>query len=169
MLGKKPNKVYDPFLKAGLGYQNLERLKKAIKEQPKMYNGDSLHITKLDINSPDYEETLKNAEESRLKMKDKMIQLNYEKINALYETFVPQTEFPVEQTDISTASTFNVSSESSEEMSDVPVKKMPNKSKLLNLFVKLDKTIGQLQIGIDETLLKDRSRALIFDDQDELR
>ncbi|GKD35610.1 retrovirus-related pol polyprotein from transposon TNT 1-94 [Tanacetum coccineum] len=43
MLGKKPNKVYDPFLKAGLGYQNPERLKKAIAAQPKLYNGDSLH------------------------------------------------------------------------------------------------------------------------------
>ncbi|GKE43230.1 hypothetical protein Tco_1470514, partial [Tanacetum coccineum] len=31
MLGKKPNRVYDPFLKAGLGYQNPECLKKAIK------------------------------------------------------------------------------------------------------------------------------------------
>nr|GEU32056.1 hypothetical protein [Tanacetum cinerariifolium] len=30
MLGKTPNKVYDPFLKAGLGYKNLDRLKKAI-------------------------------------------------------------------------------------------------------------------------------------------
>ncbi|GJV37622.1 hypothetical protein Tco_1410099 [Tanacetum coccineum] len=30
MVGKTPNKVYDPFLKAGLGYQNPERLKKAI-------------------------------------------------------------------------------------------------------------------------------------------
>ncbi|GKE65153.1 hypothetical protein Tco_1519314 [Tanacetum coccineum] len=39
MLGKKPNKVYDPFLKVGLGYQNPEHLKKAIKAQPKMYDG----------------------------------------------------------------------------------------------------------------------------------
>ncbi|GJS98074.1 hypothetical protein Tco_0819244 [Tanacetum coccineum] len=30
MLGKKPNKVYDPFLKAGLGYTNPERLKKVM-------------------------------------------------------------------------------------------------------------------------------------------
>ncbi|GJY83689.1 hypothetical protein Tco_0497065 [Tanacetum coccineum] len=30
MLGKTPNQVYDPFLKAGLGYKNPERLKKAI-------------------------------------------------------------------------------------------------------------------------------------------
>ncbi|GJY71692.1 hypothetical protein Tco_0475395 [Tanacetum coccineum] len=35
MLGKTPNKVYDPFLKARLGYKNLERLKKAIAAQPK--------------------------------------------------------------------------------------------------------------------------------------
>ncbi|GJV44510.1 integrase, catalytic region, zinc finger, CCHC-type containing protein [Tanacetum coccineum] len=166
---KKPNKVYDPFLKDGLGYQNPERLKKSIKAQTKMYNGDNLHSTKLKIDSPDYEETLENEEESRLKMKDKMIQLDYEKLNALYKTFVPKTEFPIEQTYLSSASTSNVSSESSEEMSDLLVKKMPNESKLLNLFEKLEKTIGQLQIGIDETLLKDRSRAIILDDQDELR
>nr|GFA11647.1 integrase, catalytic region, zinc finger, CCHC-type, peptidase aspartic, catalytic [Tanacetum cinerariifolium] len=36
MLRKIPNKVYDPFLKAGLGYQNPKRLKKAIAAQPKM-------------------------------------------------------------------------------------------------------------------------------------
>ncbi|GJW77358.1 retrovirus-related pol polyprotein from transposon TNT 1-94 [Tanacetum coccineum] len=87
MLEKKPNKVYDPFLKAGLGYQNPKHLKKDIKAQPKMYDGDCLQNTKLIIDSPDSKETLKDAEESRLKMKDKMIQLNYDKLNALYETF----------------------------------------------------------------------------------
>ncbi|GKE91634.1 hypothetical protein Tco_1572729 [Tanacetum coccineum] len=77
MLGKKPNKIYDPFLKAGLGYQNPERLKKAIAAQPKMYDDDMLHSDKLKIYSPDSEETLEDAEESRNKMKDKMIQVNY--------------------------------------------------------------------------------------------
>ncbi|GJY59482.1 hypothetical protein Tco_0459374 [Tanacetum coccineum] len=90
MLGEKQNKVYDPFLKAGLGYQNPKHLKKAIKAQPKMYDGERLQSTKLIIDSPDSEETFEDAEESRLKMKDKMIQLDYEKLNALYETFVPQ-------------------------------------------------------------------------------
>ncbi|GJX98292.1 integrase, catalytic region, zinc finger, CCHC-type containing protein [Tanacetum coccineum] len=47
MLGKKPNKVYDPFLKAGLGYTNLKRLKKAIAAQPKMYDGDLIYSNKL--------------------------------------------------------------------------------------------------------------------------
>ncbi|GJX24467.1 hypothetical protein Tco_0228912 [Tanacetum coccineum] len=42
MLEKTHNKVYDPFLKAGLGYQNPERLKKAIAAQPKMYHVEML-------------------------------------------------------------------------------------------------------------------------------
>nr|GEV43528.1 hypothetical protein [Tanacetum cinerariifolium] len=113
MLGKRPNKVYDHFLKAGLGYQSLKRLKKDIAAQPKMYDGERLHNMKLIIDSPDYEETLKDAEESRLKMKNKMIQLNYAKLNALYETFVPQKEFFAEQTYFSTPFTSNVSFESS--------------------------------------------------------
>ncbi|GJU52893.1 hypothetical protein Tco_1226607 [Tanacetum coccineum] len=64
MLGKKPNKVYDSFLIDGLGYKNLERLKKAITTQPKMYDGERLHSAKLTIVSPDSEETLEDAEES---------------------------------------------------------------------------------------------------------
>ncbi|GJS96045.1 hypothetical protein Tco_0803013 [Tanacetum coccineum] len=63
MLGKKPNKVYDPFLKAGLGYTNPERLKKAIAAQPKMYDGDLMHSNKLGIHTTDSEETLEDAEE----------------------------------------------------------------------------------------------------------
>ncbi|GJU20917.1 hypothetical protein Tco_1154259 [Tanacetum coccineum] len=64
MLGKTPNKVYDSFLKAGLGYQNSECLKKAIAAQQKMYHGEMLYNTKLKIDSPDCEETLEDAEES---------------------------------------------------------------------------------------------------------
>ncbi|GJT17100.1 hypothetical protein Tco_0875806 [Tanacetum coccineum] len=94
MLGKTPNKVYDPFLKAGLSYQNPKRLKKAIAAQPKLYHED--------------------AEESRLKMRNKMIQLDYGKLNALYETFVPKKEPSVEQTYFSIPSTSNVYSESNE-------------------------------------------------------
>ncbi|GKC64934.1 hypothetical protein Tco_1097532 [Tanacetum coccineum] len=88
MLGKTPNKVYDPFLKAVLGYQKPKHLKKAIAAQPKMYHGEMLQSTKLKIDSPDSEETLKDAEKIRLKMRNKMIQPDYGKLNALYETFV---------------------------------------------------------------------------------
>nr|GEY38623.1 hypothetical protein [Tanacetum cinerariifolium] len=92
MLGKTQNKVYDPFLKAWLGYKNLERLKRAIAAQPKMYHEEMLYSTKLNIDSPDSEETLKHVEESRLKMRIKMVQIDYGKLNALYETFVPHKE-----------------------------------------------------------------------------
>ncbi|GKD93963.1 hypothetical protein Tco_1373800 [Tanacetum coccineum] len=50
MLGKKPNKVYDPFLKTG---EMLDRVN-------------------LKIDLPFSEETLEDAEESRLKMRNKM-------------------------------------------------------------------------------------------------
>ncbi|GKC46604.1 hypothetical protein Tco_1064326 [Tanacetum coccineum] len=53
MLQKKPNMVYDPHLKTGLGYQNPERLKKAIAAQPKMYDGEKLESTKLKVDLPD--------------------------------------------------------------------------------------------------------------------
>ncbi|GKC62452.1 hypothetical protein Tco_1095050 [Tanacetum coccineum] len=57
VLGKTPNKVYDPFLKAGLGYKNPKRIKKAIAAQPKMYDGEKLHSVNLKIDSLDLEET----------------------------------------------------------------------------------------------------------------
>nr|GEW67363.1 hypothetical protein [Tanacetum cinerariifolium] len=87
---KTPNQVYDPFLKVGLGYKNSERLKKAIAAQPKMYLGEKLYSTKLKIDSPDYEETLEDTKESRLKMRNKIVQRDYNKLNALYEIFVPK-------------------------------------------------------------------------------
>ncbi|GKA57685.1 hypothetical protein Tco_0756873 [Tanacetum coccineum] len=89
MLGKKPNKVYDHFLKAGLGYTSPKHLKKAIAAQPKMYDGDLIHSNKLVIHSIDSEETLEDTEESRNKMRHKMVQIDYEKLNAFIETFVP--------------------------------------------------------------------------------
>ncbi|GJS31630.1 hypothetical protein Tco_0492250 [Tanacetum coccineum] len=124
MLGKKPNKVYDPFLKAGLGYKNPERLKKDITAQPKMYDGERLHSGKLTIDSPDSEETLEDAKESRLNMRNKMVQINYGKLNALYEIFVPQQEFFVEQPYFSIPSTSNNGSESKEVTLDLPIQKL---------------------------------------------
>ncbi|GJS85837.1 hypothetical protein Tco_0752378 [Tanacetum coccineum] len=64
ILEKKPNKVYERFLKGGLGYKNPERLKNAIAAQPKMYDGERLHSAKLTIDSPDSEEILEDVEES---------------------------------------------------------------------------------------------------------
>ncbi|GKG13701.1 hypothetical protein Tco_0350661 [Tanacetum coccineum] len=110
MLGKEPNKVYDPFIKVGLGYKNPKRLKKAIAAHQKMFDGELLHSAKVNIDSPDSEETLEDAEQSRLNMRNKLVQINYAKLNALYETFVPQQESLVEQTYFSIPSTSNNSS-----------------------------------------------------------
>ncbi|GJZ98927.1 retrovirus-related pol polyprotein from transposon TNT 1-94 [Tanacetum coccineum] len=169
MLGKTPNKVNDPFLKAGLGYKNLERLKKVIAAQPKMYNGDMLHSVNLKIDSPDSEETLEDAKESRLKMRNKMVQINYGKLNSLYETFVPQQEFSVEQTYFSIPSTYNNGSASKEVTSDLPIPKMPKESKLLKMFDTLGVEINGLRTRIDNTLLEDRQRRWMSDSQNSLR
>ncbi|GJX47266.1 hypothetical protein Tco_0272456 [Tanacetum coccineum] len=71
------------------------------------------------------EETLEDAEESRLKMRNKIVHINYGKLNALYETFVPQQEFSVEQTYFSIPSTSNNGSESKDVTSNLPIPKMP--------------------------------------------
>ncbi|GKE60698.1 hypothetical protein Tco_1511065, partial [Tanacetum coccineum] len=77
MLGTKPNSFFDPNIKTGLGYQNLDHLKKAKEAQPKLYNAKLLNNDKVNINLYDSEETLEEAKESRLKMKGKTIQVNY--------------------------------------------------------------------------------------------
>nr|GEW18194.1 retrovirus-related Pol polyprotein from transposon TNT 1-94 [Tanacetum cinerariifolium] len=94
-------------MKIGLGYQNLKRLKKATTTQPKIYNANSLNNNKLKIDLPAYEETLEDTKESKLKMKDKMIPLDYTTLNKLYVSFVPQTEISAEQTYLSPPSTSN--------------------------------------------------------------
>ncbi|GJU58449.1 hypothetical protein Tco_1236215 [Tanacetum coccineum] len=140
----------------GLGYKNPERLKKAIAVQQKMYNGEMLHSDILKIDSPDFEETLEDAEESQLKMRNKMVQINYAKLNSLYEPFVSQQEYSVEQTYFSIPSTSNIGYETKEVTSDLPTLKMPNESKLLKMFDKMGVAINGLQSQIDKTLLEDR-------------
>ncbi|GKA16013.1 retrovirus-related pol polyprotein from transposon TNT 1-94 [Tanacetum coccineum] len=141
-----------------LGYKNPERLKKAIAAQPKMYDGEKLHSTKLVIDSPDSAETLEDTEESRLKMRNKMVQINYAKLNSLYETFVPQQDFSVEQTYFSIPSTFTNGYESKADTSDLPIPKMPKESKLLKMFDTLGVAINGLRTRIDNTLLEDRQQ-----------
>ncbi|GJZ81697.1 RNA-directed DNA polymerase, eukaryota, reverse transcriptase zinc-binding domain protein [Tanacetum coccineum] len=138
--------------------QNPERLKKAIAAQPKLYNGDSLHIANLINDSPDSEETLEDAEESRLKMRNKMVQISYSNLNALYETFVPQQEFSAEQTYFLIPSTSNNGSESKEGTSELPILKMPKESRLLKMIDTMGVEINGVQTRIDKTLLEDKER-----------
>ncbi|GJZ54212.1 retrovirus-related pol polyprotein from transposon TNT 1-94 [Tanacetum coccineum] len=128
-----------------------------------------LHSEKLIIDSTNSEETLEDAEESRIKMRNKMIQINYKKINALYDTFIPQREFSADQTYFSIPSTSNNSSESKDVPSESLVLKMPSESRLLKMINKLGDAITGLHTMINKTLLKDVERRWLFDSQNELR
>ncbi|GKC05593.1 hypothetical protein Tco_0997203 [Tanacetum coccineum] len=154
---------------SGSGYKNPERLKKAIAAQPKMYYGEKLHSAKLVIDSPDSEETLEYAEKSRLKMRNKMVQINYANLNALYKTFVPQQDFSMEQTYFSIPSTSTNGSESKVVTSDLPIPKMPKESKLLKMFDTLGMAINDLRTMIDNTLLEDQQRRWMSDSQNSLK
>ncbi|GJT71800.1 hypothetical protein Tco_1031086 [Tanacetum coccineum] len=134
-----------------------------------MYYGEMLYNTKLKIDSPHSKETLEDAEESRLKMRNKMVQLNYGKLNALYETFVPQKEPSVEQTYFSFSTTSNECSKSNEVMLDLQIPKMAKESKLLKMFEKIGLAIGELRNRIDVTLLEDTQRRWMSDSQNSLR
>ncbi|GJU03792.1 retrovirus-related pol polyprotein from transposon TNT 1-94 [Tanacetum coccineum] len=135
----------------------------------KMYDGEKLHSTKLVIDSPDSDETLEDAEESRLKMRNKMVQINHAKLNSLYETFEPQQDFSIEKTYFSIPSTSTNGSESKAVTSDLPILKMPKESKFLKMFDTLGVAINGLQTRIDITLLEDRQRRWMSDSQNSLR
>ncbi|GJZ40916.1 retrovirus-related pol polyprotein from transposon TNT 1-94 [Tanacetum coccineum] len=128
---------------------------------------DQYHDLKID--SLDSEETLEDAKESRLKMRNKMVQLDYSKLNVLYETFVPQKEYSVHQTYFSIPSTSNTCSESNEVKTDSQIPKMPKESKLLKMFEKTALAINALRDRIDVTFLEDRKRRWMSDSQNSLR
>ncbi|GJW06171.1 hypothetical protein Tco_1568594 [Tanacetum coccineum] len=109
MLGPKPMSFYDLKVKHGLGYTNPYTLKKAISQNPKLYDASCLDDSKIQMNIRDTEDILDDATKSQIKMKKKsqdpisieekqnVWTIDYKKLNALYEYFVPQEEFYVEQ------------------------------------------------------------------------
>ncbi|GJV80731.1 hypothetical protein Tco_1516601 [Tanacetum coccineum] len=98
-----------------------------------------------------------------------MVQLDYNKLNALYETFVLQKESSVDQTYFSIPSTSNICSESNEVKTDSQISKMPKESKLLKMFEKMALAINALWDRIDVTFLEDRKRRWMSDSQNSLR
>ncbi|GJX26491.1 retrovirus-related pol polyprotein from transposon TNT 1-94 [Tanacetum coccineum] len=109
MLGPKPMSFYDSQLKHGLGYANLYTLKKAISHNPKLYDASCLNDFKIHMNVRNTENILDDATKSQIKLKNKMkdpiaienkqnvCTINYKRLNALYEDFVPQKELSAEQ------------------------------------------------------------------------
>ncbi|GJZ22764.1 hypothetical protein Tco_0559803 [Tanacetum coccineum] len=109
MLGLKPMSFYDSQLKHGLGYTNPYILKKAISQNPKLYDASCLDDSKIHMHVRDTEDILDDATKSQIKMKNKMkdpiaiekkqnvCTTDYNKLNALYEDFVPQKELSTKQ------------------------------------------------------------------------
>ncbi|GKC15394.1 hypothetical protein Tco_1012176 [Tanacetum coccineum] len=109
MLGPKPMSFYDSNVKHGLGYENPYTLKKAISQNPKLYDASCFDDSKIHVNIRDTEDILDDATKSQIKMKNKLkdpiaiekkqnvCTIDYKKLNALYEDFVPQKEFSAEQ------------------------------------------------------------------------
>ncbi|GKE09791.1 hypothetical protein Tco_1413342 [Tanacetum coccineum] len=106
--------------------QYIEKLEQENEElQDQVYR-----CVKPDVH--DTEEILNDVEESKVKMKEKQFQFNYENINSLYDTFVPQTKISPKQEYFLDPS-ISSGSESSKEMSDLPTPEMPKSSKELQL------------------------------------
>ncbi|GJT53110.1 hypothetical protein Tco_0988164 [Tanacetum coccineum] len=144
----------------GLGYTNPCPLGQAIASHPKLYDAEVLSYQYVKLDVHDTEKILNDVEKSQVKMKEKQFQFNYENINSLYDTFVPQTELSPKQEYFSDPS-ISFEFESSKEMSDLPTPKMPKESKLLKMFDKMDEAILALQKNIDITLLEDNKRRWI--------
>ncbi|GKD75392.1 retrovirus-related pol polyprotein from transposon TNT 1-94 [Tanacetum coccineum] len=77
------------FINYKFAYENLQ---KQISVEQENIEKLKMKKKRFEVNLPDFEETLEEAEKSQLKMKDKMIPLDYSKLNKLYESFVPQKE-----------------------------------------------------------------------------
>ncbi|GKB90632.1 hypothetical protein Tco_0962904, partial [Tanacetum coccineum] len=109
MLGPKPMSFYDSNVKHGLGYENPYTLKKAISQNLKLYDASCFTDSKIYVNIRDTEDILNDAAKSQIKMKNKLNDpiaiekkqnvrtIDFKKLNALYEDFVPQKEFSTKQ------------------------------------------------------------------------
>ncbi|GJX84027.1 hypothetical protein Tco_0333508 [Tanacetum coccineum] len=118
--------------KLGLWYKDPCFIKQAVTCNPKLYNIYDLHDENVQLHVHDTEDILKDAEDSRLKIKEKLVPINYAKINKLYETFVPQTELSLEQKYILDSSISNVTLEmKSPQKPSSPPNEMPKQSKML--------------------------------------
>ncbi|GJZ97114.1 zf-CCHC domain-containing protein [Tanacetum coccineum] len=133
MLGPKPMSFYDSKLKHGLGYANPYTLKKAISQNPNLYDTSFFDDSKIHVNIRDTKDILDYATKSQIKMKNKMkdpiaiekkqnvCTIDYKKLNAFYEDFVIQKELYAKQKKFPSSfiSSENSSNASSRELVDI--------------------------------------------------
>ncbi|GJX05229.1 hypothetical protein Tco_0191145 [Tanacetum coccineum] len=108
LLTNEQKAFWDNLRKSRLGYNGPYILSLAYAKIPKLYRAYELCDKNEQLHVFDSEETLEDAEKSRLKMnefqKDEKVQelkikpIDYGKLNKLYDDFVPQKEPSAEQT-----------------------------------------------------------------------
>ncbi|GJS37430.1 hypothetical protein Tco_0535812 [Tanacetum coccineum] len=123
LLTNKQKAFRDNLHKSGYGYNGPCVLSQAYTKIPKLYRAYELRDKNEHLHVFDYED----AERGRLKMnefqKDEKVQelkikpIDYEKLNKLYDNFVPQKEFFAKQTYFPSSCISSVSKISSEEFS----------------------------------------------------
>nr|GEW52803.1 hypothetical protein [Tanacetum cinerariifolium] len=108
LLTNKQKAFRDNLRKSGLGYNGPRVLSQAYAKIPKLYRAYELCNKNEQLHVFDYEDTLEDAEKSRLKMNEfqkvekvqelKIKPIDYGKLNKLYDNFVPQKDLSAEQT-----------------------------------------------------------------------
>ncbi|GJY34861.1 hypothetical protein Tco_0419330 [Tanacetum coccineum] len=152
----------DNLRKSGLGYNGPYVLSQAYSKIPKLYNTYELCNKSEQMHVFDSEEILEDAVKSQQKMTKKMNDLivvankqscwtiNYKKLNALYDDFVPQKELSVEQKYFPSSSIPSVK---------IPVSRnMPSESPLI-------KELDKIKVGFEKLSLliqQNCKRASIF-------
>ncbi|GJY15889.1 hypothetical protein Tco_0386311 [Tanacetum coccineum] len=132
LLTKEQKAFRDNLCKSGLGYNGPCVLLQAYAKIPKLYRAYELRDENEQLHVFDSEDTLEDAERSRLKMnefqKDEIFQalkikpIIYGKMNKLYDDFVPQKELSGEQTYFSSSfiSSEEYSSKTKPSMASLP-------------------------------------------------
>ncbi|GJW25174.1 hypothetical protein Tco_0038985 [Tanacetum coccineum] len=132
LLTNEQKAFWDNLRKSGLGYNGPYVLSQAYAKIPKLYRAYELCDKNKQLHVFDSEDTLEEAEKSRLKMNEfqndekvqelKIKPIDYEKLNKLYDDFVPQKELSVEQTYFSSSfiSSEKVSSKTKPSMASMP-------------------------------------------------
>ncbi|GJV76321.1 hypothetical protein Tco_1507905 [Tanacetum coccineum] len=152
----------DNLRKSGLGYNGPYVLSQAYAKIPKLYNAYELCNKSEQLHVFDSKEILEDAVKSQQKMTEKMNDpiavankqscwtINYKKLNALYDDFVPQKELSVEQKYFPSSSIPSVK---------IPVSRnMPSESPLI-------KELDKIKVGFEKLSLliqQNCKRASIF-------
>ncbi|GJV72781.1 hypothetical protein Tco_1492776 [Tanacetum coccineum] len=155
----------DNLRKSGLGYNGPYVLSQAYAKIPKLYRAYELCDENEQLHVFDSEDTLEDAEKSRLKMnefqKDEKVQelkikpIDYGKLNKLYDNFVPQKELSAESTYF--PSSF-ISSEEISSKTKPSMASMPSANPMLVDLNEMENVFKKLF----ELLEKNSKRASIF-------